>query len=289
MSTECKNARAPINISKESVAGSCTDKCDLMFNYYGSSCNVFRSEKYLELDYDDSSKPPVTFNAITLDVYKVRIYCPSLHTFNGEHAPAEIIIAHNGNGSNLLVCVPLMESQVTSECSKMMEKIVNDTEKLAPKVGNRASLNVANYNLNNIVPKLPYFFYEGTLPFPPCNGNYNLVVFHTNTFNTIKKPILDKLKKMLKEHNTQIRSGPELFLSGLSSHRHDSDDIYISCQPVTEGKKVKYQDKYTEEGFSNISDNFMTYSNSQLTMSDHIIPLTIGTIFIFGLLYNRRK
>ena len=55
MTTECKNAKAPINISKESVAGSCTDKCDLMFDYYGSSCNVFRSETYLELDYDDSS------------------------------------------------------------------------------------------------------------------------------------------------------------------------------------------------------------------------------------------
>ena len=288
MTTECKNAKAPINISKESVAGSCTDKCDLMFDYYGSSCNVFRSETYLELDYDDSSKPPVTFNAVALDVYKIRMYCPSLHTFNGEHAPAEIIISHNGNGSNLLVCVPIMESEVTSEWSKMTEKIINDTEKLAPKAGNRASLNVSNYNLNNIVPKLPYFFYEGTLPFPPCNGNYNLVVFHTNTFNTIKKSVLKKMRKIIQDHKIKIKSGPELFLSGLKSHAHDSDDIYISCQPVKEGNKVEYKDNYTEEGFSNISDNYTMNSNT-LTMSDHIIPITIGTIFIFGLLYNRSK
>ena len=281
MSTECKNSTAPINISKQSVAGSCTNKCDLKFDYHGSSCNIFRSETYLELDYDNSSKAPVTFNEIAHEVYKVRIYSPSLHTYNGERAPAEIIISHNGSGSNLLVCIPLMQSEITSECSKMMEKIINDTEKLAPKVGNRASLNVSNYNMNNIVPKLSYFFYEATLPFPPCNGNYNLVVFHTNTFNTIKKPVLDKMQKMIKKHNIPTRSGPELFLSGLKSHSRESDDIYISCQPVKEGKHKK-------EGFSNITDNYMINSGNELSMSDHIIPFTIGTIFIFGLLYNKR-
>ena len=280
MSTGCQNSTSPINISKQSVAGSCTNKCDLMFDYHGSSCNIFRSETYLELDYDNSSKAPVTFNNIAHEVYKVRIYCPSLHTFNGKRAPAELIIAHNGNGSNLLVCVPLMESEITSESSKMMEKIVNDTEKLAPKVGNRASLNVPNYNLNNIVPKLPYFFYEATLPFPPCNGNYNLVVFHTSTFNTIKKPIVDKMRKIIKEHAIQTRSGPELFLSGLKSHSRESDDIYISCQPVKDGKSKK-------EGFSNISDSHMINFNNEINISDYIIQLTIGTFFIFGLLYNR--
>jgi len=282
MNTDCKNSNSPIDISKQNVAGSCTSKCDLLYNYNGSNCNVYRSETYLELDYDNDSKSPVTFNNIAHDVYKVRIYCPSLHTYNGKRSPAEIVIWHNGNGSNLLICVPLMESEITSECSKMMQKIVNDTSKLAPKVGNRASLNVSNYNLNNIVPKLPYFFYEGNLPFPPCKGNYNLVTFHTSTFNTIKKPVLEKMKRMIKNHNIKIRSGPELFLSGLKAHSRESDDIYISCQPVSEGKQKK-------EGFANISDNQLILENNNIQLTQHMIPIGIGAVFLFGLLYSKRK
>lgn len=278
----CKDSNSPINISKNSISGSCSKKCDLLFNYHNSSCNVLRESQYLEFDYDQSSTSPIKFNNIAHDVYKIRIYTPSLHTFDGESAPAEIIISHNGNGSNLLICVPLMSSEITSECSKLLEKLIDGTERLAPKVGNKASLNIGDFNCNSFVPKLPYFFYEASLPYDTCNGDYNFVVFHTSTFNTIKKSTLDKLIKMVNKHSIKIKSGPNLFLSGIKAHSSDSNDIYISCQPV--GKK--------KEGFSNINETYTLKSNDQNTMDimiDNIIPIFIGSVFLFGLLYNRKK
>lgn len=280
----CDKSTSPINISKESVAGSCDNKCNLLFDYHESTCNIYRTENFLELDYDASSKAPVTFNKIAHEVYKVRIYSPSIHTFNGERAPVEIIISHNGNGSNLLICIPLMVSPITSECSKFIENIVSGTSRLAPKVGNRATINISDYNLNNIVPKLPYFFYEATLPYSPCNGNYNLVVFHTSTYDTINETTLDKLKKMISPHKIQIRTGPELFLSGLKARKTDQSDIYISCQPVTvTGSK---------EGFSNFTDQYV-YDDTQHRLGNvlfkNIIPIFIGTAFLFGIMLNRRK
>jgi len=280
----CDKSTSPINISKQAVTGSCDKKCNLIYDYHESTCNVYRNVNYLELDYDASSKAPVSFNKIDHEVYKVRIYSPSLHTFNNEPAPAEIVIAHNGNGSNLLICIPLMESSITSECSKFMDKLIEGTQRLAPKVGNRATINVSDYNLNSFVPKLPYFYYESTLPFPPCNGNYNLVVFHTSTFDTIKKVTLDKLKKMIKPHKIKIQSGPDLFLSGLNARMTDKSDIYISCQPVSITDK--------KEGFSNYNENY-TYNDEpnkiENVLMNNIVPIFIGSAFIFGLLINRNK
>ena len=278
----CGNNNSPINISKNSISGPCDKKCDLQFNYHDSTCNVTRESQYLELSYDQSSTAPIKFNNIAHDVYKMRLYTPSLHTFNDEQAQAELIIAHNGNGSNLLICIPLMSTDITTECSKLMDKIINGTERLAPKVGNRATINISDFNCNSFVPKLPYFFYEASLPYEPCNGNYNFVVFHTNTFCTIKKSTLDKFKKMVNKHNINIKSGPDLFLSGGKAHSADSNDIYISCQPV--GKKP--------EGFTNIDDSYSLKINNNNTldvMKENMIPIFIGSAFLFGLLYTRKK
>jgi hypothetical protein len=282
--SSCDKSNSPINISKNSVSGPCDNKCNLIFNYHDSTCNILRESKYLELSYDQSSKSPVKFNSTPQDVYKLRLYCPSVHKFNDKTAVAELIISHNGNGSNLLICIPLMSSDITSECSKLMDKIIQGTERLAPKVGNQTTLNISDYNFNNIVPRLPYFFYEASLPYEPCNGNYNIVVFHTNTFNTIKKPTLDKLKNMINPHNIKIKSGPDLFLSGSKAKSNDdNNDIYISCQPVNKSKK---------EGFTNINDSYLTSISDTKTLDtihENIVPIFIGSAFLFGLMYYRKK
>ena len=278
----CDQSNSPINIAKQSIAGACDEKCNLVFNYHKSNCNVTNNADYLELDYEENTKNPVKFNGLSLDVYKVRIYSPSVHTYNNERAEGEIIISHNGNGSNLLICVPFMVSDdITTECSKMLEQIVIGTSRLASKPGNRATLNVDNYNLNNVVPKLPYFFYEANLPYEPCNGNNNIVVFHTNTYATIESKVLKNLKKIISNADIKIRTGPNLYLSGAKAKTTEKSDIYISCKPVNK-----------KEGFTNLNNYYEVEINKNNTLDiiyDNIIPIFIGSAFLFGILISRKK
>ena len=73
-----------------------------------------------------------------------------------------------------------------------------------------------------------------------------------------------------------------MFLSGGKAFSSDSNDIYISCQPV--GKKP--------EGFTDISDSYSLQINNSNTlniMKENMIPIFIGSAFLFGLLYTRKK
>ena len=48
-----------------------------------------------------------------MEVHEIRIYTPSLHTYDGVRAEAEMIIVHSGFGKNLLVCIPMKSSDGT--------------------------------------------------------------------------------------------------------------------------------------------------------------------------------
>ena len=116
----CPNATAPIDIGKDNIAGKCDLKCEFSFHYNNSSCIATNRGDYISLAYDYSSSPPVVYNSASYDVKEVRIYSPSLHSFNGSKADGEFIIIHNtSSGANpLFVCIPIKSSNTSEESSK---------------------------------------------------------------------------------------------------------------------------------------------------------------------------
>ena len=75
-------SQSPMNISKSRWDNYCDEKCAYSFDYKTSgNCNVNNYGSYLQLSYDASNPPPVTFNGYTYYVEKIEIYSPSLHLF----------------------------------------------------------------------------------------------------------------------------------------------------------------------------------------------------------------
>ena len=104
----CPNATSPINISLN-ASNTCDLKCEYSFTYQTTNLVGSNKGEYMSLRPDDQTTPPVTYNADKYQVSEMRIYHPSLHTFGGVKAAAEIVLIHTnvtGNGS-LLVCIPI--------------------------------------------------------------------------------------------------------------------------------------------------------------------------------------
>lgn len=231
----CDKATSPIDITAAGIFGTCLQKCHFIFDYNDSTCKVERNTSYLKFDYDTSSRSPAKISGIDLNVGEVRLYCPSLHTFDGERVAAELVAGHGGNGTALLVCVPITISNDNNECSILMNQIVSQTSKLAPNVGDSSVITTSGFNLNKVFPRTEFYYYEGTMPFEPCTGNYGLIVFKTGSFSTMMPKTATALSKLITPSNITTKVGTPYYLSGKSASASAGDDeIYISCQPVND-------------------------------------------------------
>jgi len=239
----CPNATAPIDIGKDNIAGKCDLKCEFSFHYNNSSCIATNRGDYISLAYDSSSSPPVIYNSSSYDVKEVRIYSPSLHSFNGSKADGEFIIIHNSSSGAkpLLVCIPVKSSNTGEENSKILTTIIQTVSSNAPASGEKTTVSLSRFNLNAFVPRKPFFSYTATEPYQPCStDNVEYIVYPSDSAIGLAERVLTALQKVITTNNYDIKSSPGLFFNpkGPTSGA-GSGEIYIDCQPVGESDEEK--------------------------------------------------
>ena len=84
-----------INISQQNVIGKCDLKCDYNFKYTNSNSIATNNGMVIQISYEDSGVPPVTYNNVKYNVDYLLISQPSVHNFNGSQAVAELLIIHS--------------------------------------------------------------------------------------------------------------------------------------------------------------------------------------------------
>lgn len=237
----CLNATSPIDLVNIN-ANDCTLKCEYSFKYPISSLNGRNNGEYLSFSFDKQQASPVLFNKEKYNVESMRIYRPSLHTFNGSKADAELIIIHNhlASTNNLLVSIPLMG---VSSNKEVLDNIVSQMGEKANKEGETAKINLNAFSLQNIVPSKPYYYYNGTLPYSPCNGSYEHVVFDKKDSLQINSSSLRLLKNLIKESKYTIKKAKQGYFYNKRGPRTNlvtggEDDIYIECHPTGEEGEI---------------------------------------------------
>jgi carbonic anhydrase len=285
---DCSKATAPVNIDTNGVTDTCSLKCELSFSYNDSSCVARNQGEYISLSYDQTKSSPVIYNLTSYTVSDIRIYQPSLHTYNGNRADGELIIIHNSNTANLplLICVPIIKGSSTSTSATVLSTIISDISKNAPKNGDKTTVNIKKYNLNDFVPRKPFYTYVATQPYIPCSTtNNNYVVFTPSqgyinitdaTYKVLTNVITKQtytIKKITNETKNLLAYNPK----GPVTMSNDSQ-IYIDCQPVGQSDE-------SEIVVNNIgTTNPITAAN---TLSNPVVQLFLGSlifiIFIMGI------
>jgi carbonic anhydrase len=276
----CSNATAPIDISKDNVVGKCDLKCEFNFHYNDSSCVATNRGEYISLAYDTSSSPPVTYNSSAYDVKEIRIYSPSLHSFNGTKSDAELMIIHNtfAGANPLFVCIPINSSNSGQISSKNLSTIINTVASNAPTVDEKTTVNISKFNLNAFVPKKPFFSYTATEPYQPCNEEKNeYIVYASDSSIGLTDTVLSVLKKVITENAYDIKPSPGLFYNEKGpASTSSSSQIYIDCQPVGQSEEETI---ITNSG---TSYNFFTSEN---IMQNQLVQVFLGAIIFVVLIY----
>lgn len=233
----CPKSTAPVNIP--TFATACSLKCKYSYNYPATELQGTYKKEYISYRVNPSQNTPVQYGDSNYEVEEFRIYYPSLHTFVGEEADAEMVIVHRNNmGSDkLLVCIPMVVKDVANDASMMLENIIIEVAKRANSFQNTTTINLAGFTLNKFIPKKPFIIYDGTPPYAPCtNSNVHYVVFMKSDSIIITPKSMDILQRFVSRHYYQVKDDPKTGFfynkNGPTLGTSMSDDIYIECNPT---------------------------------------------------------
>ena len=279
----CSKATAPVNITNNTTS-TCDLKCDYSFKYPISNLQVTNRGDYLSFKTDPASTPPVTYNAEQYEVHEVKIFRPSLHTYGGKKADAEMIIVHNSNsgGGKLLVCVPINKGLTSNKSAQTFDAIMSKVAKTAPSANKQTLVTLPTFSLNDFVPMKPFYSYTGTLPYTPCNGEYSYIVFSKNNGGAISmsSSAYTSLAKIVSSNSYSVKSGSGgiFYNSKGPTQSTGGDDIYIECTPTgSDGETlVKNQSSSPTALFS--GDSVSNILNSVY------FQIIVGAIVILGIM-----
>jgi carbonic anhydrase len=221
-----------MNISHKNIAGKCDLKCSYNFKYSESNITAKNNGIFISLNYDNSSVPPVVYNNEKYNVSTILITCPSIHLFNNQTLPAEIIIEHIPvkGGKQLSVTVPIKSSSESSSATKYLSDIIQGVASSAPADGESTNMNIPGFTLNYIVPKKPFYSYT--------HNNIDWIVFGHLEAIPLSSKIIDTLSKIIKPYSVNT---PKLDLfynsKGPNTTTNFGDGIYISCKPTGSSKE----------------------------------------------------
>lgn len=271
----------PIDV--KTTSNKCDVECNFTFNYKNSSLRAINKRDYIKLTYDNSRDQEITFSGTKYDVEEIRIYSSSLNKYQGRFYPCEMIIHHGSNdGSNLLVCVPIVVNNNLSSSHTLFRSIVRHFPR---KRNEEASINERNYNLNHIIPRGGYYSYNGKLPYEPYTGNYDIILFdpaiapnmNRNDYNILRKIIRnissnEKIKEINDEEYFYNPSGT------LNEELINDDKIYIKCNPVDQDGNLleEIDTKRKGDGMNFFKLDFDNEANTKQL-------LTIGGSMVFAI------
>jgi len=285
-----------INISQQNVIGKCDLKCDYNFKYTNSNSTASNNGVFIQVSYEDSGVPPVTYNNVKYNVDYLLISQPSVHNFNGSQAVAELLIIHSPlkGGNSLIVGIPFNTSGDNTSASNILSEIITLVASNAPNGGESVNLNSSDFSLQNIIPKKPFYSYSGQ--------NIDYVVFDLanaipisssdlNSLTTILQPIPFEYSIILSQSSTQNIS---LFYNSKGPNSSNQEgEIYISCNPTGNSEKEenvtfkKAKNQTTALDFSKIMSNpYFIYFTYALIF---IIILMLVSSLIGSVSYTSKK
>ncbi len=242
-----------INISAKNITGKCDLKCSYAFKYSESNSTAKNEGVAIGITYDSRSVPPVVYNNEKYTVSKIMITSPSLHTFNDNSMPGEIVVEHIPvkGGNHLKVCVPFTSSSESSTASNLITQIIEKVAANAPSQGDSTNLNISNFNLQHIIPRKPFFAYS--------IENNDFIVFGALDAIPLSSTTITTLQQIIQPFPLPMPSAPLFFnSSGPISGIQVGDGIYISCQPTGSSEDetaVEYDKNSSSFDFSNIYDS----------------------------------
>ena len=315
----CIAATGPVDIKHDSTTLTCDLKCKYTYKYSSSGITVSNKQLYLSLKLTNKDSQTATYTSnkgigecsqysgggSNYIVDEIRIYSPSLHTYNGNRADGELIIYHSNNigGKNLVVCIPIT-TNLTSQnnASKQLTEIINSMSKIDNLVSESSDIQGSSFNLNNFIPNDYYYTYTASLPYYPCSKCTDYIVFDNNVHAiNITSDTLKNLQNIIAKNEITIKDitraleftyskRKPIYGSGSGSgsssgSTSDSNNIYIECNPTGANGDILVE-KQKDGYFDSLSLSLLSSVNIGRDLGSNILYNTLYIVILFIVIFG---
>jgi carbonic anhydrase len=198
------NNQSPINITPDKTTD-CSMLCKISLKYSASKCIATVKNKTPIVYFDAGSYIKYTKNKDILSLKCMTIHTPSLHTINGNYYDMEVVLYHKlagnlnpdsenwvpgGTAISILFQKGADYGEQNTFFNSFIYKLPIDKESIK----NQIDIPVGeNWGAEQLIPQIKsYYFYSGSLPFPPNEENWNWIVFEE--IQQVSANIIDTLK-----------------------------------------------------------------------------------------------
>lgn len=238
--TSC-TATAPIDIPTNSSVNPIKGTFNCVYSpdmCSGASLTISNDRTYLSLSCS-SSGSAISFYGTQYIPSEIRIYAPSLHTYNGSKTDAEILIVHTKGSSSgstssdgLIVSVPVsLTSSGSGSDNVDLAAIIQASNTINV---NTISVNPSvpmNYdvNANNFIQNKPFYVYYGTLPYDSCSGNYYYAVFTdvVSAAGPLSALVASNIASVQQSMRTNLQRSPTGPVTGANASSAETDDYVL--------------------------------------------------------------
>ena len=228
------NKQSPINIDTSRVAD-CNETCRLAARYKNSRCYVSNKNRTPLIRFDPGSF--IKFKNDLFELKEMTIHTPSMHTVNGEHYDMEIILYHYRNSTDkdaggVAVSVLLQRGSADSEANTFLSQFINQIP--ADEIEGERDIRVSKrWSAEMLFPNVKsFFYYEGSLPMPPCNEVWTWVVFEETSI--IDETLYKNMAIVFENNRRPPRAIKSRTVFYNNSTKLDEEDEYRKMQIDTE-------------------------------------------------------
>jgi len=139
---------------------------------------------------------------------KMTIHYTSMHTINDSYYDLEVLLYHNRNPINdadggVIISVLMKKGVDYGTANEFMNEFINQMPSNDMPVEQDITVS-ENWNPEQLLPaSKSFFYYDGALPYPPCNINWTFIIFEEAI--EISQNIIDTVHVYILGNNLNIR------------------------------------------------------------------------------------
>lgn len=196
---------SPLNIDTNNVAP-CSALCRLSVNYKPTTCSISMINSIPTVTF--SPNCIIKFQNDFLYLRKMTIHYTSMHTINESHADLELMLYHNRNpiddsDGGIIISILMRSGPDNAVPNIFLNEFIFKMPSNEMKI--EQDIPVSEFwNPELLFPESKsFFYYDGALPYPPCNPNWTFIIFEESV--PVSQNIIDSVKYMIGLGNKNIR------------------------------------------------------------------------------------
>ena len=178
--------QSPVNIDTETTQY-CNSLCNFKTIYKSSKCYVNYNNNLIRIKYSSGSY--LEYQNILYELKEITIHVPTLHSIDNSKYDLEICMIHNLSSDNkttttsdtpngIILCRLFEAGPHYGSTEQFINQVINELPKESINYDKEIEVS-KNWSANLLIPdNKSFYMYDGSLPFPPCDVNYKIIVYN---------------------------------------------------------------------------------------------------------------